>query len=71
MLDLPPASTLIFYTDGLVERRGELIDTGIERLANTAQSGPADALCNHIMTSIAEHQPTDDIALLVIRRLPS
>ncbi|HEX8344937.1 MAG TPA: GAF domain-containing SpoIIE family protein phosphatase, partial [Actinoplanes sp.] len=68
VLDLPPGAALVFYTDGLVERRGELIDTGIDRLANAIQSGPADALCDHIMSTTAEQHPTDDIALLVIRR---
>jgi serine phosphatase RsbU (regulator of sigma subunit) len=71
VLELPTDATLIFYTDGLIERRGELIDTGIERLATAVQSGPADALCNHIMSRTADEHPTDDIALLVVRRLPS
>ncbi|MET8090208.1 GAF domain-containing SpoIIE family protein phosphatase [Micromonospora sp. NPDC005220] len=70
VLDLPPGAALIFYTDGLVERRNELIDTGIERLADAVQSGPADALCDHIMAT-AEEDPSDDIALLVIRRQPA
>ena len=28
----PPAATLLAFTDGLVERRGESIDTGLARL---------------------------------------
>jgi phosphoserine phosphatase RsbU/P len=68
VLDVPPGATLVFYTDGLVERRGELIDTGIERLANIVESGPVDALCDHIMASTADEQPTDDVAVLAIRR---
>ena len=68
VLDLPPGATLVFYTDGLVERRGELIDTGIDRLVSAVKSGPADALCDHIMASTAEEHPTDDIALLVVCR---
>ncbi|WP_341716795.1 SpoIIE family protein phosphatase [Micromonospora sp. FIMYZ51] len=68
VLDLPPGATLVFYTDGLVERRGELIDTGIERLANAIQSGPTEALCDHIMAAAADERPTDDVALLAIRR---
>jgi putative methionine-R-sulfoxide reductase with GAF domain len=71
VLDLPPAAMLVFYTDGLVERRAELIDTGIDRLADAVQVGPADALCNHIMTSMADEHPTDDIAVLVIGRQPA
>ncbi|MEW2144456.1 GAF domain-containing SpoIIE family protein phosphatase [Micromonospora vinacea] len=70
VLDLPPGAALVFYTDGLVERRNELIDTGIERLADAVRSGPAEALCDHIMATTAEEHPTDDIALLVIRRQP-
>ncbi|MEU4338129.1 GAF domain-containing SpoIIE family protein phosphatase [Micromonospora lupini] len=70
VLDLPPGATLVFYTDGLVERRSELIDTGIDRLADVVRSGPAEALCDHIMATSAEEHPNDDIALLVIRRQP-
>ncbi|MEU8130836.1 GAF domain-containing SpoIIE family protein phosphatase [Micromonospora sp. NPDC049049] len=69
VLDLPPGASLVLYTDGLVERRSEVIDTGIERLAGAVQSGPAEALCDHIMVTTAEERPNDDIALLVIRRL--
>ncbi|MGC5284703.1 PP2C family protein-serine/threonine phosphatase [Micromonospora sp. DT231] len=68
VLDLPPGATLVFYTDGLVERRNELIDTGIERLAAAVRAGPAEALCDHIMATTAEDQPNDDIALLAIGR---
>ncbi|MGW0214555.1 SpoIIE family protein phosphatase [Micromonospora chokoriensis] len=68
VLDLPPGAALVLYTDGLVERRTELIDTGIERLATAVRSEPAEALCDHIMTSTAPEHPDDDIALLVIRR---
>ncbi|KUJ47010.1 GAF domain-containing protein [Verrucosispora sp. FIM060022] len=68
VVDLPPGSTLVFYTDGLVERRGELIDTGIARLADAIESGPAEALCDHIMAAAVDEPPTDDVALLTIRR---
>ncbi|MFC4017068.1 PP2C family protein-serine/threonine phosphatase [Micromonospora sp. GCM10011542] len=70
VLHLPPTATLVFYTDGLIERRGELIDTGIDRLANVIQPGPADALCDHIISAVADEHASDDIALLVIRRRP-
>ncbi|MEV1155831.1 GAF domain-containing SpoIIE family protein phosphatase [Micromonospora chokoriensis] len=70
VLDLPPGAALVFYTDGLIERRTELIDTGIERLVTAVRSEPAEALCDHIMTTTAPEHPDDDIALLVIRREP-
>ena len=33
---LPPRGTLLFYTDGLIERRGESLDVGLARLAAAA-----------------------------------
>ncbi|MFD5465659.1 PP2C family protein-serine/threonine phosphatase [Kitasatospora sp. NPDC127059] len=63
--------TLVLYTDGLVERRREDIDTGLERLARvltTNRSADPDALAD---TVLAELLPpggaTDDTALVVIR----
>jgi serine/threonine-protein kinase RsbW len=39
---LPPGGTLILYTDGLVERRSETLEDGMERLlAQLAVTGPA------------------------------
>ncbi|WP_446219527.1 PP2C family protein-serine/threonine phosphatase [Micromonospora sp. IBHARD004] len=63
----PPGAVLICYTDGLVERRGEIIDVGIERLCSAVEPGPAEAVCARIMTAHAAEQATDDIALLAIR----
>jgi putative methionine-R-sulfoxide reductase with GAF domain len=70
VLELLPGAALVLYTDGLVERRGELIDTGIQRLADATRPGPAEALCDHIVTSTADKHATDDIALLIIHRPP-
>ncbi|MEV4641479.1 GAF domain-containing SpoIIE family protein phosphatase [Actinoplanes sp. NPDC049548] len=67
-LSLPPGAALVFYTDGLVERRGELIDVGIDRLARAAEPGPAEDMCNRLMQTAADQDPIDDIALLIVRR---
>ena len=70
VIDFPPGAVLVCYTDGLVERRGELIDLGIERLVAAVQPDSAEAVCTRIMASTDAEQPTDDIAVLAIRRDP-
>jgi len=63
--------TLVFYTDGLVERRGESLDAGLDRLARAVATGPVDprALCRHIVTAIvpAERTPHDDVTIVLAR----
>ncbi|MEU8394822.1 SpoIIE family protein phosphatase [Nonomuraea sp. NPDC048892] len=67
---LPPRSTLLLYTDGLVERMGEHLDLGLERLrelAGTLAREPVDAFCDQLLSGL----PTtglDDIAVLALRR---
>ncbi|HEX2771760.1 MAG TPA: PP2C family protein-serine/threonine phosphatase, partial [Micromonosporaceae bacterium] len=65
-VSFPPEAVLICYTDGLVERRGEVIDVGIERLCAAVEPGPAETICARIMATLAAEQPNDDIALLTI-----
>ncbi|WP_331765997.1 SpoIIE family protein phosphatase [Embleya sp. NBC_00896] len=64
-------ATLVLYTDGLVERRGEDIDTGIHRLADClARHGTADAeaLADILLAElIPTGGNTDDTALVIIR----
>jgi serine phosphatase RsbU (regulator of sigma subunit) len=66
----PADAALVCYTDGLVERRGEYIDAGIERLVRATQPDDVEKMCMMIMAKAGAERPTDDIALLVIRRLP-
>jgi putative methionine-R-sulfoxide reductase with GAF domain len=66
---LPPGATLVFYTDGLIERRGESLDIGLERLRAATSPGPPDRIAAQIMRgAIGSTTPTDDIALVVVRR---
>lgn len=67
-LDFPPGAVLVCYTDGLVERRDEIIDVGIARLAELVKSDPAEVVCATIMATLAPAQPPDDVALLTICR---
>jgi serine/threonine-protein kinase RsbW len=68
---LPPGSTLVLYTDGLVERRDEPFHVGIERLRATL----ADALDQElpqmaetlIETLLLDQDRSDDAAVLCLR----
>ena len=68
-LPVPPGALLCFYTDGLVERRGELIDEGLDRLCRAVTVQPAEAACAAVMRALVGNEPVrDDIALLMVRR---
>lgn len=59
---------LVLYTDGLVERRGESIDDGLERLrSNVAAHGPVDDLCDRLLAAIPEGPADDDLAVVTLR----
>jgi len=66
-----PGETLVLYTDGLIERRGEDIDVGLDRLTTAlaqdrtlAPDLLADTLLDRL--GVADGAP-DDIALVIIR----
>lgn len=66
---IPAKATLLIFTDGLVERRGEALDVGFQRLQNSS-AGVAGSL-EDLLTKVvrdAEHSGTqDDTAVLGIR----
>ncbi len=69
---LPERATLALYTDGLVERRGESIEDGIDVLARELSRGPevsAQSALASIGGSIGA--PTDDVALLIASLEPA
>jgi phosphoserine phosphatase RsbU/P len=62
---------LCFYTDGLIERRGRLIDDGLARLCQTVKAEPPDTACATVMGALVGSEASpDDIALLIFRRQP-
>ena len=64
-----PALCCVFYTDGLVERPGELIDDGLARLCQVVTAEPPDKACATVMAALVGSEPAnDDIALLIFRR---
>ncbi|MGW2087006.1 ATP-binding SpoIIE family protein phosphatase [Streptomyces sp. NPDC001880] len=69
-IPLPPGSTAVLYTDGLVERRSEDIDEGVAALerALSGAKGSPQVVCDRLIRSLgvtAEHD--DDVAVLVVQ----
>jgi anti-sigma regulatory factor (Ser/Thr protein kinase) len=64
-------ATLMLYTDGLVERRRESIQVGMDRLLREASAYPGtdvEELCDHVVSSLTRGEDlADDIALVAMR----
>jgi sigma-B regulation protein RsbU (phosphoserine phosphatase) len=68
---LPPGAVLCLYSDGLVERRGVLIDDNIERLRKAVAPRSPQSVCVDVMRRlVGVETPRDDVAVLVLQRLP-
>ena len=68
--DLPVAGTLLLYTDGLIERRGESLDVGFSRLARAAvedADAPVETLLARVVSALIPGGANDDTALLGLR----
>ncbi len=65
---LPRGSTVLAYTDGLVERRHEPLDDGLARLVAAVATGPTDveALCDHVLSATDDGDRDDDVAILAV-----
>jgi serine phosphatase RsbU (regulator of sigma subunit) len=68
-VSVPPNATLIAFTDGLVERRGEAIDVGLARLRDTAtaQALALDELLTKLASELASGDHHDDTAIVGIQ----
>ncbi|MEU1621670.1 SpoIIE family protein phosphatase [Streptomyces sp. NPDC005722] len=70
-IPLPPGTTLVLYTDGLVESPGADIDEAIGELARRvgrAPDEPVDTLADDLVQHAVRTTPgTDDMALLLLR----
>ncbi len=66
---MAPATTLVAFTDGLVERRQESIDVGLDRLARVASTPTAtvDGLVDRVVDELTDSGSRDDIAVLAFR----
>ena len=69
---LSPGATLLFYTDGLVERRGAFLDEGIDWLCREARTLGDQSLaefCDRLLAGLPEALD-DDVAVLALRARP-
>jgi PAS domain S-box-containing protein len=67
---LPAGSTLLLYTDGLVERRDEPLAERLADLASAAGAadGRLESLCDQVLSAVlGSRKPDDDVALLAVR----
>ncbi|MFJ8966017.1 SpoIIE family protein phosphatase [Lentzea sp. NPDC102401] len=71
---LGPGGSIVLYTDGLVERRGVVVDDGLDRLravvADAHHRAPAE-LADTIVDTLLADGLSDDVALVVARHLPA
>jgi serine phosphatase RsbU (regulator of sigma subunit) len=67
---VPTGATLVFYTDGLIERRDATIDEGLSALAAVAATvdGDLDQFCARLLVELAPPEIQDDVAVVVLRR---
>jgi anti-anti-sigma factor len=70
-ITLPPGASVLLYTDGLVERRGEILGEGLDRLAAAVarhpDAGPEELLRAALAGTLRGTRPDDDVALVVAR----
>ncbi|MET9225756.1 SpoIIE family protein phosphatase [Lentzea sp. NPDC003310] len=70
---LPPGASVVLYTDGLVERRREVLDAGLDRLVaavdGAASFDPA-SLVRRVLDALLPDGQSDDVAVVVARHLP-
>jgi PAS domain S-box-containing protein len=69
-LPLPRLATVLLYTDGLIERRGESLETGLQRLVDAftkVKGEQPEEICEEIVDAMLPENPSDDVVLLVVK----
>ncbi|WP_448616655.1 SpoIIE family protein phosphatase [Modestobacter sp. URMC 112] len=70
---LDPGATLVLYTDGLVERRDQDLDAGLDRLRGALAELAArdlDDLCDELLDRMLPGESDDDVAFVAVRLHP-
>jgi len=71
--EIESGTSVILYTDGLVERRDGSLDEGMDRLRTAALAGagrPLDALCRDLVAALVPAESADDVAILGLEMEP-
>jgi len=70
VITLKRETTVLLYTDGLIERRRSSLDEGMARLRSAAADladRARDELCDELIDLLVKGKPEDDVALVAIR----
>jgi serine phosphatase RsbU (regulator of sigma subunit) len=70
---LDRGTTVVLYTDGLVERRDADLDAGLDRLRThlaELADRPLPELCDQLLERLVDGRPDDDVALVAVRLHP-
>ncbi|WP_346433884.1 SpoIIE family protein phosphatase [Nonomuraea composti] len=70
VVELPPRSTLLFYTDGLIESPTHSLDDGLDRLREEAAAltrHPLSTYCDRLLSRVRPADNDDDVAMLTLR----
>ena len=70
VVTLDDGTTVLLYTDGLIERRDADLDEGMARLRAVAAElagAPLDVLCDELVDRLVHGRPDDDVALVAVR----
>jgi sigma-B regulation protein RsbU (phosphoserine phosphatase) len=70
LVRLPLGGSALFYTDGLIERKGESLDAGFARLCACLRANErADDACRRVLRHlIGDTESGDDVAVVVVHR---
>lgn len=68
-VSLPEGALLLFYTDGLVERRHEPLDRGLEKLCASVRPDHPEVVCRDVLSDLlGSTPPTDDVVVVAVRQ---
>lgn len=73
VLTVPDGSTVLLYTDGLVERRDQLFDEGVAQLREELAAlgnAPMGQVADQLLARMLPQRVEDDVALIAVRLHP-